>query len=82
MAGGSGFNRERFLLRGVAVIVSSQLLFYGLTVAACFHYHQQRPACTDVAAQLENTFEGALSTALALLGGSSLPRHRGPGPGP
>ena len=85
MAAPAGFDRERFLLRAVAGIFMAQFGLYGAGLVFCFHLArqpQQRPACSRYAENLQQTFETALGTALALLGGSSLATGRRKDPDP
>ena len=85
MADPAGFDREKFLLRAVAGIFLAQFGLYAAGLGVCFHLGRQllqRPACASYPENLQRTFETALSTALALLGGSSLAagRRRDPDP--
>ena len=79
MANPAGFDRERFLLRAVAGVFIAQFALYAAGLGGCFWLGlQQRhgPACSRYAEHLQRTFETALGTALALLGGSSLATRR------
>ena len=85
MPGSSGFDREKFLLRAVAGIFIAQFGLYAAGLGVCFHVGRQqlqRAACASYPETLQRTFETALGTALALLGGSSLAagRRRDPDP--
>jgi hypothetical protein len=74
--GDGGFQRERFLLRLVAVILIAEvLLFTGATIG-CALLAQQRPLgeqsfCHRADRSLEAAFGVALNTLLALLGGKA-----------
>jgi hypothetical protein len=79
MPGSSGFDREKFLLRAVAGIFIAQFSLYAAGMGACFHLGLQqlpRAACPNYLDHLQRTFETALGTTLALLGGSSLAAGR------
>ncbi|MCT0249319.1 hypothetical protein [Synechococcus sp. CS-205] len=79
MAGPAGFDREKFLLWAVAGIFIAQFSLYAAGLGVCFHLGQQklqRAACASYPETLQRTFETALGTALALLGGSSLAAGR------
>jgi len=73
---GSGFHRERFLLRLVAVILIAEVLLFTLASAACIALAQRRPLsdrslCHRADSSLEAAFGVALNTLLALLGGKA-----------
>jgi hypothetical protein len=75
MSSQEGFDRERFLLRTVAGVFIAQFTLYAIAMAACINLSLKqlpRPACSNFAERLQDTFETALGTSLALLGGSSL----------
>jgi hypothetical protein len=85
MADPAGFDREKFLLRAVAGIFLAQFCLYGAGLGVCYHLglqQRQRTTCASYPENLQRTFETALGTALALLGGSSLAagRRRDPDP--
>ncbi|MEA5424733.1 hypothetical protein [Synechococcus sp. CCY9202] len=85
MADPGGFDRERFLLRAVAGVFMAQFALYAAGLGGCFWLGlQQRPgpACSRYAQNLQQTFETALGTSLALLGGSSLATGRRKDPDP
>ncbi|MCP9852799.1 hypothetical protein KBZ14_07930 [Synechococcus sp. HJ21-Hayes] len=72
-----GFQRERFLLRLVAVILIAEVLLFTLASAACIALAQRRPLpetslCHRVDSSLEAAFAVALNTLLALLGGRAV----------
>ncbi|MCT0230948.1 hypothetical protein KQ306_08810 [Synechococcus sp. CS-1324] len=76
-SGGSGFNRERFLLRLVAVILIAEVLLFTLASTACIALAQRRPLpekslCHRADSSLEAAFAVALNTLLALLGGKAI----------
>ena len=66
MPGPTPFNKERFLLRALAVLFSTQLLFNLLTLSNCIRGEKVRPLCADPSSALKETFEDALATTLAL----------------
>jgi len=72
----SGFQRERFLLRLVALILIAEVLLFTLASAACIALAQRRPLsdkslCHRADSSLEAAFGVALNTLLALLGGKA-----------
>ena len=77
MAGPAPINKERFLLRALAVLFSTQLLFNLLTLSNCLRGEKARPLCADLSSALKDTFEDALATTLALLSATALKRNRG-----
>ncbi|TGG90694.1 MAG: hypothetical protein ERJ67_10195 [Aphanocapsa feldmannii 277cV] len=78
MAGGGEFNRERFLLKAVVGVFVAQFSIYVLAIGGCIYQgQQQRPDCADMTSNLRDSFEAALGTALALLGGGSLMARQG-----
>jgi len=75
MSRGGGFDRERFLLRTVAGVFIAQFALYAIALAACIQLSFRqlpRPTCTNFAERLQDTFETALGTSLALLSGGSI----------
>jgi hypothetical protein len=79
MAGGDGFDRERFLLRAVAGVFIAQFALYAAGLGGCFWLGLQRrlgPVCSSYAENLQQTFETAVGTSLALLGGGSIASAR------
>ena len=77
MAGSTSFNKERFLLRSLAVLFATQLLFNLLTLSNCLKGEKARPLCADLSSALKDTFEDALATTLALLSASTFKRNQG-----
>ncbi len=74
--GGGGFQRERFLLRLVAVILIAEVLLFTAATIGCAVVAQQRPLseksfCHRADRSLEAAFGVALNTLLALLGGKA-----------
>ena len=70
-----GFQKDRFLLRSVAVIFAVQFLIFLIGLAACIEQNQRSstgPVCSNYGEHLQRTFETALATTLALLGGGSI----------
>jgi hypothetical protein len=85
MANPAGFDRERFLLRAVAGVFIAQFALYAAGLGGCFWLglrQRHGPACSRYAENLQQTFETALGTTLALLGGSSLAAGRRKDPDP
>jgi hypothetical protein len=83
MASSDGFDRERFLLRAVAGIFIAQFAFYAAGLGGCFWLGLQRrlgPVCSSYAENLQQTFEAAVGTSLALLSGGGIAgaRRRNP----
>lgn len=62
--------REAFLLRCVAFIFAAQFLIYLAGAASCIYMglRLQQRVCADFDANLQRTFETALTATLALLG--------------
>lgn len=74
--GGYTFQRERFLLRLVAVVLIAEVLLFTIASAACIALAQHRPLndkslCHRADSSLEAAFGVALNTLLALLGGKA-----------
>jgi hypothetical protein len=72
-----GFQRERFLLRLVALILIGEVLLFALGAATCIAQSRrsQLPPgsiCHRVDSSLEAAFAVALNTLLALLGGKAV----------
>jgi hypothetical protein len=72
-----GFQRERFLLRLVALILIGEVLLFAVGAAACIVQARSRPLpqgslCQRVDSSLEAAFAVALNTLLALLGGKAV----------
>lgn len=72
-----GFQRERFLLRLVALILIGEVLLFAVGAAACIVQARSRPLppgsiCHRVDSSLEAAFAVALNTLLALLGGKAV----------
>lgn len=72
-----GFQRERFLLRLVALILIGEVLLFALGAATCIVQARSRPLpqgsiCHRVDSSLEAAFAVALNTLLALLGGKAV----------
>ncbi len=69
-------NREVFLLRCLAAIFAAQFFIYLVAAAACIYAGIKRdaPACDGFDESLQRTFETALATVLALLGGKAMGR--------
>ena len=69
-------NREAFLLRCMAAIFAIQFFIYTVGAAACIYLAIKRdtPACGDLDRSLQRTFETALATVLALMGGKAMGR--------
>ena len=80
MASPEPFNKERFLLRSLAVLFMAQLLFNLLTLSNCLRGEKARPLCADLTSGLKDTFEDALATTLALLSASTFNRGNRGGP--
>jgi hypothetical protein len=79
MASPEQFNKERFLLRALAMLFVIQLLFNLLTLGNCLRGERVRPLCADLSGALKDTFEDALATTLALLSANTFNRgNRGP----
>ena len=73
------FQRERFLLRAIAAIFAVQFLIFLVGLAACIEQNQRSstgPVCSNYGEHLQRSFETALATSLALLGGSRLSSDR------
>ena len=73
----SGFQRERFLLRLVALILIGEVLLFTLAAGHCIVYARRSPLppgsiCHRVDSSLEASFAVALNTLLALLGGKAV----------
>ena len=72
-----GFQRERFLLRLVALILIGEVLLFALGAATCIVQSRRSPLpqgslCHRVDSSLEAAFAVALNTLLALLGGKAV----------
>lgn len=72
-----GFQRERFLLRLVALILIGEVLLFAVAAAACIGQARRSPLppgsiCQRVDSSLEAAFAVALNTLLALLGGKAV----------
>lgn len=72
-----GFQRERFLLRLVALILIGEVLLFSLAAAHCIAQARRSPLpqgsiCQRVDSSLEAAFAVALNTLLALLGGKAV----------
>ena len=73
----SGFQRERFLLRLVALILIGEVLLFTLAAGHCIVHARRSPLpqgsiCQRVDSSLEAAFAVALNTLLALLGGKAV----------
>ncbi|MDM7937053.1 MAG: hypothetical protein QUV06_06315 [Cyanobium sp. CZS 48M] len=71
------FQRERFLLRLVALILIGEVLLFALGAATCIVQSRRSPLpqgslCHRVDSSLEAAFAVALNTLLALLGGKAV----------
>jgi hypothetical protein len=72
-----GFQRERFLLRLVALILIGEVLLFTLAATHCIVHARRSPLpqgsiCQRVDSSLEAAFAVALNTLLALLGGKAV----------
>ena len=79
MTRNEGFDRERFLLHTVAGVFIAPFTLNAIAMAACINLSLKqlpRQACTNFAERRQDTFETALGTSLALLGGSSIAAAR------
>jgi hypothetical protein len=67
-------NREGFLLRCLAAIFAAQFVIYLAGAGACIYVGISRTAsvCEGFDQNLQRTFETALATVLALMGGSAI----------
>ena len=75
MAGGEGFDRERFLLRTVVGVFVAQFGIYAVGLGTCFWPRGRQdsgPLCSSYAQNLQDSFDAAVGTGLALLGGGSI----------
>ena len=72
------FQRERFLLRAIAGLFAVQFLIFLIGLAACIEQSRRStgPVCSNYGEHLQRSFETALATSLALLGGSRLSSDR------
>ncbi len=81
MPGPGAFNKEQFLLRGLAGLFLAQLLLHLVTLSSCLRGANQKSLCSDLSSAVKDTFEDALATTLALLSASTFNRdHNGPNP--
>ena len=66
--------REAFLLRCLAALFAVQFLIYLAGAGACIYVglRDTRSVCQEFDQNLQRSFETALATVLALLGGSTL----------
>jgi hypothetical protein len=73
----SGFQRERFLLLLVALILIGEVVLFSLAAGHCIAQARRSPLpqgsiCQRVDSSLEAAFAVALNTLLALLGGKAV----------
>ena len=72
------FNREHFVFKILAVVISAQLLVYGLAAGICGQRSMAGRAvgqvCPGMLEQLQGGFDSTLNLLLALLGGAALTR--------
>jgi hypothetical protein len=68
--------REEFLLRCLAAIFAAQFVIYLAGAGACIYVGVSRNAsvCKGFDQNLQRTFETALATVLALMGGNAMRR--------
>ena len=71
------FQRERFLLRLVALILIGEVLLFALGAATCIVQSRRSPLpqgslCHRIDSSLEAAFAVTLNTLLALLGGKAV----------
>lgn len=79
MAGKPPFDREKFLLRAVVGVFVAQFVIFGASLVHCMRVGpraEETSLCNKHLDNLDQTFEVALGTTLALLGGSSLAYSR------
>lgn len=73
------FDRERFIFKMIAVVISFQLLIYSLAAGVCGQRALvNRPVgqiCPGTLDRLQGGFEATLNLLLALLGGAALTRN-------
>jgi hypothetical protein len=74
----SPFDRERFVLKTLAVVIAAQLLVYGLAAGICGQRSMAGRAvgqvCPGTLQQLQSGFDSTLNLLLALLGGAAISR--------
>ena len=72
------FDRERFVLKTLAVVIGAQLLIYGVAAGICGQRSMAgRPVgqiCPGTLEKLQSGFDSTLDMLLALLGGAALSR--------
>ena len=72
------FDRERFVLKTLAVVIGAQLLIYGVAAGICGQRSMAgRPVgqiCLGTLEKLQSGFDPTLDMLLALLGGAALSR--------
>ena len=72
------FDRERFVLKTLAVVIGAQLLIYGVAAGICGQRSMAgRPVgqiCPGTLEQLQGGFDSTLNLLLALLGGAAISR--------
>ena len=72
------FDRERFVFKTLAVVISAQLLVYGLAAGICGQRSMAGRAvgqvCPGTLEQLQGGFDSTLNLLLALLGGAAISR--------
>ena len=72
------FDRERFVLKTLAVVIGAQLLIYGVAAGICGQRSMAgRPVgqiCPGTLEQLQSGFDSTLNLLLALLGGAAISR--------
>ena len=70
------FDRERFVFKTLAVVISAQLLVYGLAAGICGQRSMAGRAvgqvCPGTLEQLQGGFDSTLNLLLALMGGAAL----------
>ena len=76
------FDRQRFVFQTLAVVISAQLLVYGLAAGICGQRSMAGRAvgqvCPGTLEQLQGGFDSTLNMLLALLGGAAISRVRPP----
>ena len=72
------FDRERFVLKTLAVVIGAQLLIYGVAAGICGQRSMAgRPVgqiCPGTLEQLQGGFDSTLNLLLGLLGGAAISR--------
>jgi hypothetical protein len=70
------FDRDRFVIKTLAVVIGTQLLIYSLAAGVCGQRALEgRPIgqiCPNTLEQLQSGFDSTLNLLLALLGGAAL----------